>query len=225
MKALVLSLLAATAAMAGSASAADDLSYSYVQAAYTSVDFDAHGNREGNGIEASWGTSSGVHLFGGFDRSTGGDDDLSSEATSWHAGLGAVYPISFKTHLVLRVAYEKGEVKEAMSDFEGQGRLDASTESQSTRAEGGVRAVLGRDVEGWLMARYYKLEDAELRDMSLAGVTVASNVDITDQIQGSESTSVRGGVLWKFHPTWSAGAEALASSDFNGFGAFIRSTF
>ena len=91
MKALVLSLLAATAAMAGSASAADDLSYSYVQAAYTSVDFDAHGNREGNGIEASWGTSSGVHLFGGFDRSTGGDDGLSSEATSWHAGLGAVF--------------------------------------------------------------------------------------------------------------------------------------
>ena len=147
------SLLALTllAALPFAASAAEGVSYNFVQGGYSATNGDGDGDADGFGIDGSVAVHPNFHLFGGYSNQE--IDDTNIDFDQWKFGVGYNYEIAPKADLITRIAYEKFD---AGSGFE----LDGYS------AEVGVRGALTNNFEGYAMAGY---EDYEQLDGDFYG--------------------------------------------------------
>lgn len=141
MKRSALSKLAGLALLAAApfaASAADGVSYNYVQGGYVATKTDA-GKADGWGLGGSVAVHPNVHLFGNYANQK--LDNTSIDIDQWRMGAGYNAPISARTDFVATVAYEKYDAGRGF-DFSGYS------------AEAGVRSALTNQLEGYAMLGY-----------------------------------------------------------------------
>ena len=150
------SLLALTllAALPFAASAADGLSYNYVQGGYTHVNSDV--NAKGWSVDGSAAIAPNFHVFGGYtavkaDTIVTPGGNFKPKLDQWKLGLGYNHGISANTDFVGTVAYQKAEAKLA----------GVSDNVDGYAAEAGVRSAFGTRFEGYAMAGY---EDGNVYD-------------------------------------------------------------
>lgn len=145
----VLSKLAALtliAALPFAASAAEGISYNYVEGGYIGTNTDG-GDADGWAINGSGAIAPNFHIFGGYSGQTTDDFNVGPtrfngvDVDQWRAGIGYNHEISPAADLVTRVAYEKAEVQ-------GGGSADGYS------VEAGVRGALMPNFEGYAMAGY-----------------------------------------------------------------------
>ena len=141
---LALTVLAAFG-LSSTASAADGVSYTYVEGGYTATDTD-FGDADGFAINGSGAIAPNFHLFGGYTRQTTDDFTIGGtrfpgvDLDQWRAGVGYNHEISTRTDLLTRVAYER-------TDVEGD-NVDGYS------VEAGVRGALTPMLEGYALAGY-----------------------------------------------------------------------
>ncbi|MGH8075850.1 MAG: diffusible signal factor-reguated Ax21 family protein [Lysobacter sp.] len=142
---IALSLLSALT-LGATASAAEGVSYNYVEGGYIATDTDA-GDADGWALNGSAAIAPNFHIFGGYsgqktdDFTVAGVNFEGVDVDQWRAGLGYNHEISPAADLVTRVAYEKAEV-------DGGGTADGYS------VEAGVRGALASNFEGYAMAGY-----------------------------------------------------------------------
>ncbi len=153
---LALSLFAA---LPFAASAAESVSYNYVQGGYVATDADG-GDADGYGIDGSVAIHDNFHIFGGYNRQE--TDDFNIDVDQWKLGVGYNYGINDKVDLVTRVAYQKLDVENAI-DFDGYS------------AEVGVRGAIGEKFEGYAFAGYEDYEEFDGDFYGRLGATVKFN--------------------------------------------------
>ena len=134
------SLLALTllAALPIAASAADGISYNYVQGGYVATNTDS-GDADGWGLDGSAALSPNFHIFGSYANQNLKDFD--ADFDQWRVGVGYNHQISPNMDLLTRVAYEK---------FDAGNGLDADGYS----VEAGVRGAMTSNLEGYALAGY-----------------------------------------------------------------------
>lgn len=132
------SLLALTllVALPFAASAAEGISYNYIEGGYTATNGDV--DADGFGANASVAIHPNFHLFGGYSQQE--IDDSNFDVDQWHAGVGYNLELSPKVDLIARAAYEKVKVE--------------SFDADGYSAEVGVRSPLTTRLEGYAMAGY-----------------------------------------------------------------------
>ncbi|MGE8213297.1 Ax21 family protein [Stenotrophomonas sp.] len=132
--------LALVAALPFAASAADGLSYNYVEGDYAKTDA-AGGDADGWGLKGSYAFHPNFHAFGEYTRQ---ETDLNKvDLDQWRVGAGFNKEIAPSTDFVARVAYEKFDPKHVKAaDFEGYS------------AEAGIRTAFGKHAEVYAMAGY-----------------------------------------------------------------------
>lgn len=173
MKRSVLALVL-MAALPFAASAADGVSYNYVQGGYTKINSDL--DADGWAAKGSFAVAPNFHVFGGYsdvtskDAVTVGGGKLSLE--QWELGVGYNREISRNLDFVGTVAYQKADARVNTPGF------GVSLDSDGYAAEAGVRGAMSPMFEGWAMLGY---EDASDFDGELYG---------------------RVGGQVKFNPTW-----------------------
>ena len=144
---LALTLIAALPAMAlsSAATAAEGVSYNYVEGGYSATDTD-FGDADGFAINGSAAVAPNFHLFGGYNGQTTDDFTVGTERFSgidvdqWRLGVGYNHEISPRTDLLTRVAYERAEV--------------ANDNINGYSVEAGVRSALSPMIEGYALAGY-----------------------------------------------------------------------
>ena len=150
---LAAALLAVPAlAMAATASAAEGVSYNYVQGGYTATQGDGNADADGWAIDGSVAVHPNFHLFGAFSQQE--LDDTNIDIDQWRAGVGYNHEISPRADLLTRVAYEKFDAGHG-ADFDGYS------------VEAGARAALTQSLEGYALAGYENYDsDGLLEDDS-----------------------------------------------------------
>jgi Ax21 family sulfation-dependent quorum factor len=154
---LALTLLAA---LPFAASAAEGVSYNYVQGGYVATDADGGLDADGYGIDGSVAIHDNFHLFGGFSQQE--IDDTNVDVDQWRLGVGYNYGLGDKADLVTRVAYEKFDAGSGF-DFDGYS------------AEVGVRGAMAKNFEGYVFAGYEDYEDFDGDFYGRVGATVKFN--------------------------------------------------
>ena len=142
------SLLALTllAALPFAASAAEGVSYTYVEAGYVATNTD-FGDADGFAVNGSGAIAPNFHVFGGYSGQKTDDFDVGPvrfegvDVNQWRAGLGYNHEISPSADLLTRIAYEK-------ADVDGGGSADGYS------VEAGVRGALTPMFEGYALAGY-----------------------------------------------------------------------
>ena len=141
------SLLALTlmAALPFAASAAEGVSYNYVEGGYIATDTD-FGDADGFAINGSGAIAPNFHVFGGYSGQTTDDfTDLGIrfpgvDVDQYRIGLGYNHEIAPRVDLLTRVAYERAEVESE--------NLDGYS------VEAGVRGAMTPMLEGYALAGY-----------------------------------------------------------------------
>lgn len=136
---LTLTLLAA---LPLAASAAEGVSYSYVEGGYTRVDASHTGSNndaDGWALNGSGAINPNFHVFGGYSKVKISNTPV--DVDQWRLGLGYNRPITPKVDFVGKVAYEKFDAGAGVND-------------NGYSAEAGVRGVLAPKLEGYAMAGY-----------------------------------------------------------------------
>lgn len=157
------SLVALTlaAALPFAATAADGVSYNYVEAGYAATNLsDGLPDADGFGTRASVAFHPNFHVFG--DYSNQEFDDTGIDADQWRVGLGYNHEISPRADLVTRVAYERFE-DEFDNSFNGYS------------VEAGVRGALTTNLEGYAMAGYEDGNDYDGEFYGRVGAQVKFN--------------------------------------------------
>jgi len=146
------SLLALTllAALPFAASAADGISYTYVEGGYTATNTDA-GDADGWAIKGSGAVAPNFHIFGEFDKQE--IENTNFDVDHYRVGVGYNRDITANTDLLTRVAYEKYDAGQGI-DFDGYS------------VEAGVRSALAPNFEGYALAGY---EDGDSYDGEFYG--------------------------------------------------------
>jgi len=144
---LALSLLSALAATA-TASAAEGLSYNYVEGGYTATNLKDAPDSDGWGLNGSVAIAPNFHLFGSYNNQDLKDIDTGYD--QWRLGVGYNHEISQKVDLVTRVAYEKFKTD---SFTVGAVRFPGDS-VDGYSAEVGVRAAIVPHLEGYALAGY-----------------------------------------------------------------------
>lgn len=150
------SLLALTllAALPFAASAAEGVSYSYVEGGYVNTDIEGTGTNtdaDGFAIGGSGAIHPNFHVFGNYANQE--IDGTNIDFDQWRVGVGYNQEISPKLDLVTRVAYEKFDAGSGF-DFDGYS------------VEAGVRGALTPNFEGYALAGY---EDSDEFDGDFYG--------------------------------------------------------
>ena len=135
---LTLATLALIAAVPFAASAADGISYTYVEGGYVATNTDG-GDADGWGLKGSAALTPNFHLFGDFANQD--IEDTNVDFDQWRVGVDYNHQISQRADLVTRVAYEKFDAG-AGADFDGYS------------VEAGVRGAMTPMLEGYAMAGY-----------------------------------------------------------------------
>ena len=138
------SLLALTLLVAApfAASAAEGVSYNYVQGGYAATNTDG-ADADGWGLDGSVAIAPNFHLFGGYSNQE--IDDTSIDFDQWRVGVGYNREIARSADLVTRVAYEKFDAGSGF-DYDGEfyGRLGAQAKfNQNWGVSGDVKFVDG----------------------------------------------------------------------------------
>lgn len=142
------SALALACALPFAASAADGISYNYVQGGYTHINSDA--NAKGWAIDGSTAVSPNFHVFGGYNSAKTDNSGVGRVTLDqWKLGAGYNTAISAKTDFVGTLAYQKAEASLG----------SVSTNLDGYAAEAGVRAALTPMLEGYAMAGYEDGQD------------------------------------------------------------------
>lgn len=144
---LALTLLAA---LPFAASAADGVSYTYVEGGYTATNTDA-GDADGWALKGSGAIAPNFHLFGDFSKKE--IDNTDFDFDQYRVGVGYNRDITANTDLLTRVAYEKYDAGQGI-DFDGYS------------VEAGVRSALAPNFEGYALAGY---EDGDSYDGEFYG--------------------------------------------------------
>lgn len=142
--------LALLSSLSFAATAADGISYTYVQGGYVATNTDS-GDADGWGVAGSAALTPNFHVFGDFANQT--IDDTNVDFDQWRAGVGYNHQISPRADLLTRVAYEK---------FDAGGGLD----SDGYSVEAGVRGAMTPMLEGYALAGY---EDGDQYDGDFYG--------------------------------------------------------
>ena len=145
------SLLALTllAALPFAASAAEGVSYNFVQGGYVATnsnDDDIDADADGYGIDASVAVHDNFHIFGGYSNQELDFTDFDIE--QYKLGVGYNHEIAPKADLVTRIAYQKLDAG-GIADFDGYS------------AEVGVRGALASKLEGYAFAGYQDYEQVD----------------------------------------------------------------
>jgi hypothetical protein len=128
------------------AAQAEDMSYSYVDAAYVETDFDAIGpSADGFGLRGSVGFAGNFFVFGEFSSQSVGGVDLDQMA----AGIGGHYGLADNLDLFGRLGWMQLEVSAGPIDLDDDGYL----------ADLGLRGRVGDAVELEGGARYTDFSD------------------------------------------------------------------
>ena len=162
------SLLALTllAAAPFAASAAEGVSYNYVEGGYAASKISGP-DADGWAIGGSGAIAPNFHVFGNYNSQK--IDNTSFNIDNWRLGVGYNHEIGPKTDLLTRVAWERYETD--IQNFNGYS------------VEAGVRSVLTKNWEGYVLAGY---EDGS---------------DFDGDFYGRIGTQV------KFNPNWSVSGE------------------
>ena len=149
---LALTMLSALT-LGAAASAAEGVSYNYVEGGYIGTNTDA-GDADGWALNGSAAIAPNFHIFGGYsgqetdDFSVAGLNFDGVNVDQWRAGLGYNHEISPAADLVTRVAYER-------ADVDGGGSLDGYS------VEAGVRGAMAPNFEGYALAGYEDGNDVD----------------------------------------------------------------
>lgn len=135
--------LALAAALPFAASAAEGVSYNYVQGGYVATNGDG-ADTDGFGVDGSVAVHPNFHLFGGYANQE--IDDSNIDFDQWRVGVGYNLEVSPRADLLARVAYEKFD---AGRDFFGN-----SIEADGYSVEVGMRSALTNNLEGYALAGY-----------------------------------------------------------------------
>ena len=154
-----LAALTLLAALPFAASAADGLSYNFVQGNYVRTNTDA-GDADGWGLNGSVAVHPNVHLFGSYANQK--VDGTSADFDQWRVGVGYNKAFSPKADFVANVAYDK---------YDAGGGLDFDGYS----AEAGVRGVLASQLEGYALLGYEDGNDLDGNAYGRLGATVKFN--------------------------------------------------
>lgn len=130
--------LALAAALPFAASAADGINYNYVEGGYAYTHTDA-GNADGWGLKGSVAVHPNVHLFADYTKQD--IKHTSADFDQWRIGGGYNTEIGKNTDVVANVAYEKIDA--------GHG-----IKAEGYSVEGGVRSMLGPNIEGYALLGY-----------------------------------------------------------------------
>ena len=154
-----LAALTLLAALPFAASAADGLSYNFVQGNYVRTNTDA-GDADGWGLNGSVAVHPNVHLFGNYTSQN--VDGVNADFDQWRVGAGYNKSFSPKADFVANVAYDK---------YDAGGGLDFDGYS----AEAGVRGVLASQLEGYALLGYEDGNDLDGNAYGRLGATVKFN--------------------------------------------------
>ena len=184
---LALSLVSVLSASAA-ASAAEGVSYNYVEGGYTATNLKDAPDSDGWGLNGSVAIAPNFHVFGAYNNQDLKDVDYGYD--QWRVGVGYNREITQKVDLVTRVAYEKFK-----GDSFNVGEVRFPGESvNGYSAEVGVRAAIIPHLEGYAMAGY---EDGKDYDGDFYG---------------------RLGAQAKFNQNWGLSADVkFADNDTQGF--------
>lgn len=141
---LALTLLAA---LPFAASAAEGVSYNYVEGGYTRLDAGHTGSNndaDGWALNGSGAINPNFHVFGGYSKVNINDTDI--DLDQWRLGVGYNRELTPKVDLVTRVAYEKFDA--------GQG-----VDGDGYSVEAGVRGAMTPMLEGYALAGYEDYKD------------------------------------------------------------------
>jgi Ax21 family sulfation-dependent quorum factor len=142
------SAFALACALPFAASAADGISYNYVQGGYTHINSDA--NADGWAIDGSTAVAPNFHVFGGYNSVKTDNSGLGrTKLDQWKLGVGYNKAISAKTDFVGTLAYQKADASLA----------GVSANADGYAAEAGVRAALTPMLEGYAMLGYEDGQD------------------------------------------------------------------
>lgn len=145
-----LAALTLLAALPFAASAAEGVSYNYVEGGYLATDTDG-GDADGWAINGSAAIAPNFHLFGGYSGQKTDDFTVAGvrfdgvDVDQWRAGIGYNHEISPAADLVTRVAYERADVEGGSAD--------------GYSVEAGVRGALAANFEGYALAGYEDGDD------------------------------------------------------------------
>ena len=142
--------LAMTALLPFAASAADGISYNYLQGGYVATT-GGTADADGWGVGGSAALSPNFHLFGNFANQD--IDGTNVDFDQWRVGVGYNHQISQRMDLVTRVAYEKFDAGSGLK-FDGYS------------VEAGVRGSMTPMLEGYALAGY---EDGDSYDGDFYG--------------------------------------------------------
>ena len=131
--------LALAAALPFAASAADNLSYNYVEGDYVKTDISGP-DADGWALKGSWAFHPNFHVFGDFTQQE--IDHSNARFDQWRIGAGYNRAIAPGTDLVARVAYQKFDPHHSRLDLDGY------------NAEVGLRNAFGEHVEVYAFAGY-----------------------------------------------------------------------
>ncbi|MBN8800525.1 MAG: Ax21 family protein [Stenotrophomonas acidaminiphila] len=131
--------LALAAALPFAASAADTLSYNYVEGDYVKTDISGP-DADGWALNGSWAFHPNFHVFGDFTQQE--IDHSNARFDQWRIGAGYNRAIAPGTDLVARVAYQKFDPHHSRLDLDGY------------NAEVGLRNAFGEHVEVYAFAGY-----------------------------------------------------------------------
>ena len=98
-----LAALTLLAALPLAATAAEGVSYNYVEGGYAGTETDG-GDADGFAINGSGAIAPNFHLFGGYSNQE--IDDSNIDFDQWRVGVGYNHEVSPRADLVTRVAYE-----------------------------------------------------------------------------------------------------------------------
>ncbi|MDH5834994.1 diffusible signal factor-reguated Ax21 faimly protein [Luteimonas kalidii] len=161
MKRVSLLGLAVAAALPFAASAADGVSYNYVEAGYAATNLsDGLPDADGFGARASIAFHPNFHVFG--DYANQEFDNTGFDADQWRVGLGYNHEISPRADLLTRVAYEK-------VDFGNAGDADGWS------VEAGARGAFTSNFEGYALAGYQDGDQVDGDFYGRLGATVKFN--------------------------------------------------
>ncbi|QDH71377.1 OmpO family porin [Marilutibacter alkalisoli] len=137
-----LAALSLIAAIPFAASAAEGVSYNYVEAGYAAI----NGDRDADGwaIGGSAAIAPNFHIFGSYSNQE--IDNTSIDFDQWRLGVGYNHEINRNVDLLTRVAYEK---------FDAGSGLD----SDGWSVEAGVRGAFTPNFEGYALAGYEDYDD------------------------------------------------------------------
>lgn len=180
---LALTLLAATPF---AASAAEGVSYNYVDGGYVASNL-SNGlpDADGWGLKGSVAIAPNFHIFG--DYTSQQFDNINSDIDNWRVGLGYNHEISQRVDLLTRVAYERYELP--FNNLTGYS------------AEVGVNSSLTNRVNGYALAGY---EDTDLYNGEFYG-RLGAQVKFTPNWSASADVKlIDGDTQWFVGPrfTW-----------------------